>query len=246
MLVFGLVLVSQAIRAAQGLTSIQFSPTSEYFYLPMVNVMVLFLKALSMMGKQYYIFNTILEIPFMNFLLTATLLCWKISLLDSVLYRVSDMELRGSASKCRGLGLVNVACFHPFAGGGLFYGRKVWLGTFREVLVIISVDIIKIAFLPLNTGKGKPRVLQCDGARGVNCTGSNYIPEENMAFTHLFYRFTSPSAKANNDNNTDLFSSLISDIKSYSDNDPLLPWLRRKKVEFASKRFLAFFRGRRD
>nr|POF00048.1 hypothetical protein CFP56_15909 [Quercus suber] len=51
-------------------------------------------------------------------------------------------------------------------------------------------------------------------------------------------RFTSPSAKANNDNNTDLFNSLISDIKSYSGNDPLLPWLRRKNVEFASKRFL--------
>ncbi|XP_030928257.1 mitotic checkpoint serine/threonine-protein kinase BUB1 [Quercus lobata] len=33
-------------------------------------------------------------------------------------------------------------------------------------------------------------------------------------------------AKANNDNNTDLFTSLISDIKSYSGNDPLLPWLR--------------------
>ena len=43
--------------------------------------------------------------------------------------------------------------------------------------------------------------------------------------THLFYRFTSLSAKANNDNNTDLFTSLISDIKSYSGNDPLLPWL---------------------
>ena len=57
-----------------------------------------------------------------------------------------------------------------------------WLGTFREILVIISVDIIKIAFLLLNTGKGEPRVLQCGSARGVNCTGSNYIPEENMAF----------------------------------------------------------------
>ena len=55
-----------------------------------------------------------------------------------------------------------------------------WPGTFKEILVIISVDIIKIAFLLLNTGKGKPRVLQCDGGRGVNCTGSNYIPEENM------------------------------------------------------------------
>ena len=37
---------------------------------------------------------------------------------------------------------VNVACFHPFAGGGLVYGTKVHLCTFREILVIMSVYII--------------------------------------------------------------------------------------------------------
>ncbi|KAJ4842189.1 hypothetical protein Tsubulata_047881, partial [Turnera subulata] len=33
---------------------------------------------------------------------------------------------------------------------------------------------------------------------------------------------------------TDLFSSLISDIKSYSGKDPLLPWLRDQENERVS------------
>uniref|UniRef100_A0A2P2JN07 Uncharacterized protein LOC105644455 isoform X3 n=1 Tax=Rhizophora mucronata TaxID=61149 RepID=A0A2P2JN07_RHIMU len=48
---------------------------------------------------------------------------------------------------------VNVACFHPFAGGGLVYGTK----------------------------EGKLRVLRFDGACGVNCSGPTYLPKDNLA-----------------------------------------------------------------
>ncbi|TQE09758.1 hypothetical protein C1H46_004532 [Malus baccata] len=48
---------------------------------------------------------------------------------------------------------VNVACFHPFAGGGLVYGTK----------------------------EGKLRVLQFDGARDEKFIGPNYFTEENTA-----------------------------------------------------------------
>ena len=41
---------------------------------------------------------------------------------------------------------------------------------------------------------------------------------------HAYLQVHLPSAKANNDNNTNLFTFLISNIKSYSGNDPLLPW----------------------
>ena len=73
----------------------------------------------------------------------------EISLLDSgslhfvfviQVYRVSDMELVGVLPSAEDE--VNVACFHPFAGGGLVYGTKVHLRTFREILVIMSVYII--------------------------------------------------------------------------------------------------------
>ena len=43
---------------------------------------------------------------------------------------------------------------------------------------------------------------------------------------HAYLQVHLPSAKANNDNNADLFTSLILDIKSNSGNDPLLPWPR--------------------
>ena len=48
-----------------------------------------------------------------------------------------------------------------------------------------------------------------------------------------------PSAKANNDNNTDLFTSLISDIKFYSGNDPLLPWLRYASLSLSLSLWVA-------
>ncbi|KAM3731216.1 hypothetical protein ACB098_12G146000 [Castanea mollissima] len=124
---FGLVLVSRAIRAAHCLTSIQFSPTSEHILLAYGRRHGSLLKSIVIDGETTLPIYTILEV-----------------------YRVSDMELVGVLPSAEDE--VNVACFHPFAGGGLVYGTK----------------------------EGKLRVLQCDGARGVNCTGSNYIPEENM------------------------------------------------------------------
>ncbi|KAK7857276.1 hypothetical protein CFP56_018584 [Quercus suber] len=116
---FCYLLVSRAIRAAQGLASIQFSPTSEHILLPH--------------GRRHG------------------------SLLKS--YRVSDMELVGVLPSVE---------------------DEVW-----SMLLAFIHLLEEVLLLEERCGwvrKGKPRVLQCDGARGVNCTGSNYIPEENMAF----------------------------------------------------------------
>ncbi|XP_062148253.1 uncharacterized protein LOC133857136 isoform X2 [Alnus glutinosa] len=124
---FGSVLVSRAIRAAHCLTSIQFSPTSEHILLAYGRRHGSLLKSIVIDGETTLPIYTVLEV-----------------------YRVSDMELVGVLPSAEDE--VNVACFHPIAGGGLVYGTK----------------------------EGKLRVLQCDGGR-VNCTKSNYFPEENMA-----------------------------------------------------------------
>ncbi|MCI02499.1 transducin/WD-like repeat-protein [Trifolium medium] len=63
-------------------------------------------------------------------------------------YRVSDMELVRVLPSAEDE--VNVACFHPFPGGGLVYGTK----------------------------EGKLRILHYDGAHPVNGTGPSYFPEE--------------------------------------------------------------------
>nr|CAD1830859.1 unnamed protein product [Ananas comosus var. bracteatus] len=47
---------------------------------------------------------------------------------------------------------VNVACFHPLAGGGLVYGTK----------------------------EGKLRILQYNRQHDTNCTGPNFFFEENL------------------------------------------------------------------
>lgn len=47
----------------------------------------------------------------------------------------------------------------------------------------------------------------------------------------------SKTQKSMANNNTDLFNSLISDIKSYSGNDPLLPWLRYASLSFCGYLF---------
>ncbi|KAF5482520.1 hypothetical protein F2P56_003081 [Juglans regia] len=125
---FGSVLVSRAIRAAHCLTSIQFSPTSEHILLAYGRRHGSLLKSIVIDEETTLPIYTVLEV-----------------------YRVSDMELVGVLPSAEDE--VNVACFHPFAGGGLVYGTK----------------------------EGKLRVLQCDGGRGVNCTRSIYFPEENMA-----------------------------------------------------------------
>ncbi|KAB1208654.1 hypothetical protein CJ030_MR6G006535 [Morella rubra] len=125
---FGSVLISRAIRAAHCLTSIQFSPTSEHILLAYGRRHGSLLKSVVIDEETTLPIYTVLEV-----------------------YRVSDMELVGVLPSAEDE--VNVACFHPFAGGGLVYGTK----------------------------EGKLRVLQCDGGRGVKCTRSSFFSEENMA-----------------------------------------------------------------
>lgn len=65
-------------------------------------------------------------------------------------YRVSDMELVRVLPSAEDE--VNVACFHPLVGGGLVYGTK----------------------------EGKLRILQYDGSHDTDCSGSNFVLEENI------------------------------------------------------------------
>ncbi|XP_061341436.1 uncharacterized protein LOC133287780 [Gastrolobium bilobum] len=124
---FGLVLASRAIRAAHCLTSIQFSPTSEHILLAYGRRHGSLLKSIVIDGETTLPIYTVLEV-----------------------YRVSDMELVRVLPSAEDE--VNVACFHPFAGGGLVYGTK----------------------------EGKLRVLQYDGAQAVNNNGPSYFPEETI------------------------------------------------------------------
>ncbi|KAJ8749067.1 hypothetical protein K2173_013674 [Erythroxylum novogranatense] len=124
---FGSVLASRAIRAAHCLTSIQFSPTSEHILLAYGRRHGSLLKSIVIDGETTTPVYTVLEV-----------------------YRVSNMELVRVLPSAEDE--VNVACFHPFAGGGLVYGTK----------------------------EGKLRILRFDGAHDVNCTGTNYFPEDNM------------------------------------------------------------------
>ena len=94
----------------------------------------------------------------MNFLLAATLLCWKISLLDSVLYKVSDMELVGVLPSAEDeVWSMLLAFIHLLEEVYFMEERCGWVRSEKSWL-FLSVDIVKIAFLLLNTGKGKPRV----------------------------------------------------------------------------------------
>lgn len=125
---FGSVLVSRAIRAAHCLTSIQFSPTSEHILLAYGRRHGSLLKSIVVDGKTTSTIYTVIEV-----------------------YRVSDMELVRVLPSADDE--VNVACFHPFAGGGLVYGTK----------------------------EGRLRVLQFDGAQGSHRSTPNYFSGENMA-----------------------------------------------------------------
>uniref|UniRef100_A0A2P2MJ80 Uncharacterized protein LOC105644455 isoform X1 n=1 Tax=Rhizophora mucronata TaxID=61149 RepID=A0A2P2MJ80_RHIMU len=124
---FGSVLASRAIRAAHCLTSIQFSPTSEHILLAYGRRHGSLLKSIVIDGETTSPIYTVLEV-----------------------YRVSDMELVRVLPSAEDE--VNVACFHPFAGGGLVYGTK----------------------------EGKLRVLRFDGAHDVNYARPNYFPEDNL------------------------------------------------------------------
>ncbi|XVF32299.1 hypothetical protein REPUB_Repub17cG0070200 [Reevesia pubescens] len=125
---FGSVLVSRAIRAAHCLTSIQFSPTSEHILLAYGRRHGSLLTSIVIDGKTTSPIYTVLEV-----------------------YRVSDMELVRVLPSAEDE--VNVACFHPFAGGGLVYGTK----------------------------EGSLRVLQYDRVQGTNCSTPNHFSEENLA-----------------------------------------------------------------
>ena len=124
---FGSVLASRAIRAAHCLTSIQFSPTSEHILLAYGRRHGSLLKSIVIDGETTLPIYTVLEV-----------------------YRVSDMELVRVLPSAEDE--VNVACFHPFPGGGLVYGTK----------------------------EGKLRILHYDGAHPVNGTGPSYFPEETI------------------------------------------------------------------
>lgn len=96
---FGSVLISRPIRAAHCLTSIQFSPTSEHILLAYGRRHSSLLKSIDINGDTSLSIYTVLEV-----------------------YRVADMELVSVLPSAEDE--VNVACFHPFSGGGIVYGTK--------------------------------------------------------------------------------------------------------------------------
>lgn len=96
---FGEVLASRVVRAAHCLTSIQFSPTSEHLLLAYGRRHISLLRSLVADGGRITPVHTILEV-----------------------YSVQDMSLIRVLPSAEDE--VNVACFHPHAGGGLVYGTK--------------------------------------------------------------------------------------------------------------------------
>ncbi|XP_024981179.1 uncharacterized protein LOC112517961 isoform X2 [Cynara cardunculus var. scolymus] len=124
---FGSVLISWPIRAAHCLTSIQFSPTSEHILLAYGRRHSSLLKSIDINGETSLSIYTVLEV-----------------------YRVSDMKLVSVLPSAEDE--VNVACFHPFSGGGIVYGTK----------------------------EGKLRVLQFNGAHGMTFTRPDHFLETQM------------------------------------------------------------------
>ncbi|KAD6120047.1 hypothetical protein R6Q59_026075 [Mikania micrantha] len=124
---FGLVLISRPIRAAHCLTSVQFSPSSEHILLAYGRRHSSLLKSIDINGDTSLSIYTVLEV-----------------------YRVSDMELVSVLPSAEDE--VNVACFHPFSGGGIVYGTK----------------------------EGKLRILQFNGGRGTSFTRSDNFLESQM------------------------------------------------------------------
>ena len=95
---FGEVLAARSVRAAHCLTSIQFSPTSEHVLLAYGRRHSSLLLLVADGGSCITV-HTILEV-----------------------YRIADMSLVRVLPSAEDE--VNVACFHPAAGGGLAYGTK--------------------------------------------------------------------------------------------------------------------------
>nr|XP_043610189.1 uncharacterized protein LOC122581931 [Erigeron canadensis] len=130
---FGSVLISRPIRAAHCLTSIQFSPSSEHLLLAYGRRHSSLLKSIVINGDTSVSIYTVLEV-----------------------YRVSDMELVSVLPSAEDE--VNVACFHPLAGGGLVYGTK----------------------------EGKLRILQSDGAHKVEKSRLDYFYEAQAVEVQAF------------------------------------------------------------
>ncbi|XP_071738137.1 uncharacterized protein [Rutidosis leptorrhynchoides] len=124
---FGSVLISRPIRAAHCLTSIQFSPSSEHILLAYGRRHSSLLKSIDINGDASLSIYTVLEV-----------------------YRVSDMELVSVLPSAEDE--VNVACFHPFSGGGIVYGTK----------------------------EGKLRILQSSGAKRMKSSKSDEFLEAQM------------------------------------------------------------------
>jgi len=98
---FGQILHARPIRAAHCLTSIRFSPTSEHLLLAYGRRHMTLLQSIVADAETGSLIpiHTILEI-----------------------YRVSDMQLVRVIPSAEDE--VNVACFHPWPGGGIAYGTK--------------------------------------------------------------------------------------------------------------------------
>lgn len=96
---FGTVLAARAVRAAHCLTSVQFSPTSRHLLLAYGRRHLELLRSFVARGGSVVPVHTVLEV-----------------------YRTRDMALARQLSSADDE--VNVACFHPRAGGGLAYGTK--------------------------------------------------------------------------------------------------------------------------
>ncbi|PWA54302.1 transducin family protein / WD-40 repeat family protein [Artemisia annua] len=124
---FGSVLAARPIRAAHCLTSIQFSPSSEHILLAYGRRHSSLLKSIDINGDNSLSIYTVLEV-----------------------YRVSDMELVRVLPSAEDE--VNVACFHPFSGGGIVYGTK----------------------------EGKLRILQFNGTDGENFTRPDQFLDAQM------------------------------------------------------------------
>lgn len=87
---------------------------------------------------------------------------------------------------------VNVACFHPLAGGGIVYGTKVGIWPypifFFPLLLLISTTILDMQHVDCIMQEGKLRVLQYDGAYDGNYTRPNFFLEENMVEVEQYSR----------------------------------------------------------
>jgi activator-of-BECN1-regulated-autophagy protein 1 len=96
---FGQVVAARALRAAQCLTSVQWSPTGEHVLVAYGRRHMDLLRSFVAQGDAILPVYTVIDV-----------------------YRVADMALVRSLPSA--VDEVNVACFHPHPGGGIVYGTK--------------------------------------------------------------------------------------------------------------------------